>query len=86
MDGKELEEIKEPLTNVFRDVFNDESLVLRPDLTASEVENWDSLSHIDLIVAVERQFKVRFTTAEVTSLKNVGELAILIQKKRAFRS
>ena len=86
MDGKELEEIKEPLTNVFRDVFDDESLVLRPDLTASEVENWDSLSHIDLIVAVERQFKVRFTTAEVTSLKNVGELAILIQKKRAFRS
>jgi acyl carrier protein len=86
MHGEALEEIKELLTNLFREVFNDDSLVLRPDLTASDVEHWDSLSHIELIVAVERQFKVRFTTAEVTSLKNVGELASLIQKKRASRS
>ena len=86
MHGEDLEQIKEPLTNVFRDVFDDESLELRPELAAPDVENWDSLSHIDLIVAVERQFKVKFTTAEVTSLKNVGELAALIQKKRAPRS
>ncbi len=86
MPGEELEEIKEPLTRVFRNVFNDESLILRPDLAAPDVENWDSLSHIELIVAVERQFRVKFTTAEITSLNNVGDLARLIQRKRAPRS
>ena len=85
MSNKELDEIKEPLMAVFRDVFDDESLVLHQDLSASEVENWDSLSHINLITAVERQFKVKFTTAEVASLKNVGDLAHLIQGKRASR-
>ena len=85
MQSNELDDIYGTLTSVFRDVFDDESLVLRPDLTAPEVENWDSLSHINLIVAVERQFKVKFTTAEVVSLTNVGELAGLIQQKRASR-
>ena len=55
---------------VFRDIFDDEALVLRDDLTAADVENWDSLTHINLIVGIERQFKVRFTTAEVSSLKD----------------
>jgi acyl carrier protein len=66
---------------VFRDIFDDEALVLRDDLTAADVENWDSLTHINLIVGIERQFKVRFTTAEVTTLKNVGDLKTLIQTK-----
>jgi len=57
--------------------------VLREDMTAADVKNWDSLNHIDLIVAVEREFKIRFTTAEVTTLKNVGALAALVDKKRA---
>ena len=76
-------EIESRLTAVFQDVFDDPSMVLSDDLTAADVEGWDSLSHIDLIVAVEREFKVRFTTAEVTLLKNVGGLAELIQKKLA---
>ena len=57
--------------------------MLREDMTAADVKNWDSLNHIDLIVAVEREFKIRFTTAEVTTLKNVGALAALADKKRA---
>jgi acyl carrier protein len=68
---------------VFRDIFDDDSIVLREDMTAADVKNWDSLNHIDLIVAIEREFKVRFTTAEVTTLKNVGELTALLNKKRA---
>ena len=52
-------------------------------MTASDVEDWDSLNHINLIVAVEREFKVKFTTAEVSGLKNVGDLMDLIGRKTA---
>jgi len=73
----------ERMQRVFRDVFDDEALDLREDMTAADVENWDSLTHINLIVGLEREFKVRFTTAEVTALKSVGDLAALVNKKRA---
>ena len=78
-------DIQNRLTSVFRDVFNDDTLILRPDLTASEVENWDSLTHIDMITAVEREFKIRFTTGDVSSMKNVGDLMALIEKKTSSR-
>jgi acyl carrier protein len=78
-------EIMEILTGIFRDVLDDPALVLQENTTAADVENWDSLNHIDLIVAVERKFGVRFTTAEVTSLKNVGELAEITERKLAVR-
>lgn len=78
-------DIEQRLTSVFRDVFNDDTLTIRPDLTASDVENWDSLSHIDMITAVEREFAIRFTTGEVSSMKNVGDLITLIQKKTSSR-
>ena len=74
------------LTPIFRDVFDDESLVLRDDLTAEDVENWDSLTHINLIVAIEKEFRIRFTTAEVSGLKNVGELEVLVAAKVKNRS
>lgn len=74
-------EIMETLTPIFREVFDDPSLVLRDDMTAADVEKWDSLNHIDLIVAVERKFKIKFVTREVASLKNVGELTELTYKK-----
>jgi len=79
-------EIMEILTEVFRDVLDDPALELRDNTTAADVENWDSLNHIDLILAVERRFKVKFTTREVTSLQNVGELAELTQKKLDARN
>lgn len=75
--------IQQRLTGVFQDVFDDDSLQLRPEMTASDVEDWDSLTHINLITAVEKEFKVKFTTAEVTGMKNVGDLAGLIEKKSA---
>jgi acyl carrier protein len=78
-------DIEQRLTNVFRDVFNDDTLTIRPDLTASDVEDWDSLSHIDMITAVEREFAIRLTTGEVSSMKNVGDLMTLIQRKTSSR-
>jgi acyl carrier protein len=71
------------MQRIFRDVLDDDSLILRPELTAADVENWDSLSHIDLLVGVEREFKVKFTTAEISSLENVGDLAAVVDRKRA---
>ncbi len=69
------------LTGVFREVFDNPTLNLREEMTAADVENWDSLNHIDLIVAVERKFKIKFTTREVTGLKTVGDLAELTATK-----
>lgn len=71
------------LTNVFRQVFGDENLNISPSTTAQDVEGWDSLMHINLIVAIERDFKVRFTTREITGLRNVGDLLDLITRKES---
>lgn len=71
-------EIRAKLTEIFRDVFDDETLEITPQTTAADVEHWDSLSHISMIVAVEKAFGVRFTTGQVQALKNVGDLLALI--------
>jgi acyl carrier protein len=78
-------ELMAALTSVFREILDDGALVLHDETTAADVEGWDSLNHIDLIVAVERRFRVKFTTREVTSLRNVGELASLVQQKLALQ-
>jgi acyl carrier protein len=74
--------IREQLNGVFRRVFDDDALSVRDDMTAKDVENWDSLTHIDLIVAVEKVFGVKFTTREVHELANVGDLVKLIAEKK----
>lgn len=74
-------QIAQRLTAIFRDVFDDESIEIRDDMTAKDVEEWDSLNHINLIVAVERGFRVKFTTKEVSNLANVGEFIALIDSK-----
>jgi acyl carrier protein len=74
-------EIYQQLTTVFHDVFDDESIVLRPDMTAADVDGWDSFNHIRLVVSVEQKFGVRFGSAEVGELKNVGEFVALIQRR-----
>ena len=74
-------EIYARLTTLLQDVFDDLDLVAKPELNASDVEEWDSLKHIRLVLSVERAFQVRFSTAEVSGLKNVGEMAGLIQAK-----
>lgn len=69
------------LTPIFREVFDDDSLVPHPRMTAAEVENWDSLSNIRLIVAIEEAFGVSFTTAEISGLKDVSELVAVVARK-----
>ena len=71
------------LTPVFHEVFGDEDLVLTPELTADDVDGWDSLAHIRLILSVQKAFAVKFSPSETSRLKNVGELATLIDKKVA---
>jgi acyl carrier protein len=66
------------LTEVFADVFDD-SVTLAPELSAKDVDGWDSLTHIRLIRTIETKFKVRFSTSEIGKLENVGDLVSLIQ-------
>ena len=69
------------LTSLLRSVFYDEGLVAVPDLTAHKVSEWDSLGNIRLFLEIETEFSLRFSTSEMTSPRNVGELADLIEKK-----
>ncbi len=71
----------EGLTEVFRQVFDDPGIVLTPETTANDIEGWDSLSHINLIRAVETHFNIRFKAKEVLSFKNVGDLANCVDGK-----
>ena len=73
--------IYERLTAVLHDVLDDDTIVLTPDLTAAQVDGWDSLTHIRLMLSVEKAFAIRFAAAEVGKLKNVGELVSLIAAK-----
>ncbi len=73
--------IFEKLTTVFRDIFEDEAIEVNPQLSANDVEYWDSLSHVRLILTVEREFDVSFSTAELSQFDNVGQLADMIKEK-----
>ena len=75
------DEIYQQLSSIMRDVFDDDSLVATPELTAGQVDGWDSFSHLRLMLSIERSFGVDFAASEISSLKNVGELAALIQTK-----
>ena len=79
----EKNEIVSRLTPIFRDVFNDDALIVSESMTAADVPTWDSLSNINMIIAVEKSFGVNFSIKDVRSLKNVGELLALIKKKAA---
>jgi acyl carrier protein len=74
-------EIYDSLSEVLRSVFDDDTLVARPEMTADDVDGWDSLSNIRFIMSVEKAFGVKFSAAEVGKLKNVGELAQMIVDK-----
>jgi acyl carrier protein len=71
------------LTHIFRDVFDDDELELKPELTAHDVDGWDSLTHLRVLLSAEQAFGVKFTTAEIGKLQNVGDLATLIQARAA---
>ena len=67
------------LTEIFQDVFDEDSIVIAPDLSAKNVDGWDSLTHIRLILTVERAFKIKFSTSEIGKMENVGDLVTLIK-------
>jgi acyl carrier protein len=75
------DEIYQKLSEIIRDLFDDDSLVATPELTAGQVDGWDSFAHLRLMLTVERTFGIDFAASQITSLKNVGELAALIQSK-----
>jgi acyl carrier protein len=72
---------QEKLQEIFRDLFDNDGIVLTDETSANDITGWDSLANVKLIVRVERAFKIRFGTGEVVGLNNVGELVALITKK-----
>jgi len=75
------EQTQAALTRIFHDVFDDDSIVLRPDLSAADVDGWDSLAHVRLLLTIERKMGIKFNAVEAGKLKNVGELIELVDSK-----
>ncbi len=71
-------EIRDRLTQVFRDVFDDEEMEIFPEMSAGDVDEWDSLTHITLVLAVEKAFAVTLNAADVGKLENVGQMIDLL--------
>lgn len=72
------EELFDRINVVFRDVFDDETITVNENTTADDIEDWDSLEHINLVSAIEKEFGIKFTMAQVVTMKNVGEMADII--------
>ena len=77
----EKEVIMQRLIQIFKDVFDLDDVVLTPDTTADDIEEWDSLEHINLISALESSFKIKFKMKEISTMKNVGEMISIIQER-----
>ncbi len=69
------------LSEIFQDVFDEDSIRVTPELSAKDVNGWDSLTHIRLILTAEKAFKVKFSTSEIGKLENVGDLVALIRAR-----
>jgi len=76
-----MDEIYTRLNAVFREIFDDDRIIVTPDLTAEDISEWDSLNHIRLMLAVQKTFGAKFAAAEISNLKNVADLVKLIQAK-----
>ena len=75
------ENLYEKLDKVFQDVFDDETISVNDNTTADDIDDWDSLEHINLIVAVEKEFGIKFSMGEVNTMKNVGEMVDIIMQR-----
>lgn len=73
--------IKVRLNEVFREVFDDEEIEVFDEMTAKDIEEWDSLMHITLVVAIEKEFSCRFNAAEIAKLENVGSIITLLEER-----
>lgn len=76
----------ESLNEIFRMVFDDDTIQIAPEMTANDVDGWDSLSHVNLIVAIEADFGIRFSQKELLTFKNIGDLLNCIDKKLAEKA
>ena len=76
-----MEEVIKQVNNVFKDVFDDNALNINYETTAKDVDDWDSLTHIQLVVAIEKHFKIRFTSSEIQGFANVGQMCEAILAK-----
>ena len=81
--SKNILSIVQQLTPIFQDVFDNDGLIISEYTTAREVDGWDSLAHIRLVVSIEKAFGIRFTADEISNLENIGALAGLILKKQS---
>lgn len=79
-DATSRDEIKNRLNRIFHEVFDDDEIEIFDEMTANDIEEWDSLMHVGLIVAVEDEYDIRMTTAEIGELQDVGEMISLIAK------
>jgi acyl carrier protein len=75
--------IYEKLATIFHDVFDDQSIFVGPNTSASEIEGWDSFNHINLVLAIQASFGVKFSSGELESMESVGDIVSLIKKKLA---
>ena len=71
------------MTDVFRRVFDDESIILLPSTTAQDIPDWDSLTHINLIIEIEEEFGLKFIVDDIANLKDVGEMVSMVERKLA---
>lgn len=76
-----MDRIMADLQVIFRDIFDDNEIVLQSSTCADDIEDWDSLAQMNLLVAIEKHFGIKFSVKEVLSLKNVGEMVALISNK-----
>tara|TARA_B100000683_G_C12418028_1_gene526635 strand:+ start:103 stop:342 length:240 start_codon:yes stop_codon:yes gene_type:complete len=75
------EEVLNQIQEIFRSVLSEDNLILQNDTTADNIDEWDSLNHIQLIVAIEKHFKIRFSSSEIQGFKNVGEMCDSVLSK-----
>lgn len=76
---------QEKLYKIFKKVFDNDTIIIEPHMTSNDVEGWDSMSHLNLIVTVEKEFAIKISGGEVMKLKNVGDLLALINSKTSVK-
>ena len=79
--NQDVNAVYERLDEVFRTVFDDDTITVYEDTTSADIEDWDSLEHIDLIVSIEKEFGMKFTMSETTGMKDVGEMVGIILQR-----
>jgi acyl carrier protein len=78
-----MQETLDKVNAVFRNVFDDDSLVITPQTTAADIDGWDSVMHVSLTLSIEKAFGIRFTSTQIASMNNVGDMVAIIEAKQA---